>query len=53
MGATHAGKLQGLAKDFTKEWIEYPIALVSIAIAKDLIFCNAIAKLGVNASLKV
>ena len=25
-----------------------PIALASIAIAKDLIFCNAIAKLSVN-----
>ena len=49
----HAGKLQTLAKDFTKELVQYSIALVSIAIAKDLIFCNAIAKLGVNAPLKV
>ena len=41
------------AKDFTKEWVEYLIALVSTAIAKDLIFYNAIAKLGVNGPLLI
>ena len=38
--------MQIFAKDFTKEWVEYPfnpIALASTAIAKELIFCNAIA----------
>ena len=44
----HAGKWQIFAKDFTKEWVEYPIALVSIAIAKELIIYNAIAKFSVN-----
>ena len=32
-------------KDFAKEWVEYafnPIALGSIAVTKELIFCNAI-----------
>ena len=31
---------------FTKEWVEYPfnpIALVSTALAKESVFCNAIA----------
>ena len=46
--AMHAGKWRILAKDFTEEWVEYPIALASITIAKDLIFCNAIAKPGVS-----
>ena len=34
------------AKDFTKEWVEYqfnPIALASIAIARESLFSNAIA----------
>ena len=44
----YAGKWQIFAKDFTKEWVEYLIALASIAITKELIFCNAIAKLSVN-----
>ena len=42
----HAGKWQIFAKDFAKEWVQYPfnpIALASITIAKELIFCNAIA----------
>ena len=48
--ATYAGKWQIFTKDFAKEWAEYPIALASITITttKDLIFCNAIAKLSVN-----
>ena len=44
----HTGKWQIIAKDFTKEWVEYAIALANITMAKDLIFCNAIAKLSVN-----
>ena len=49
----HAGKWQIFAKDFSKEWVEYPIALVSITIAKDLISWNAIAKLSVNGNLNL
>ena len=39
---TLAGKLQIFPKDFTKEWLEYSIALVSIVITKEL-FYKAIA----------
>ena len=46
--ATHAGKRQIFTKDFARNGQEYPITLASIAITKDLIFCNAIAKLSVN-----
>ena len=38
--------MQIFAKDFAKEWVGYPfspIALASTTIAKELIFCNAIA----------
>ena len=46
--AMHTGKWQIFTKGFAKEWVEYPFALVRIAITKDLIFCIAIAKLSVN-----
>ena len=39
-----AWKWQIFSEDFAKEWVEDPIVLASIVIAKDLIFCNAIAK---------
>ena len=38
--------MQIFAKDFAKEWVEYPfnhIALASITITKESMFCNAIA----------
>ena len=41
-----AGKWQIFTRNFAKESVEYPfnpIALVGIPIAKELIFCNAIA----------
>ena len=47
--------MQIFAKDFTKEWVEYPfnpIALVSTAITKELIFCNAIANVQCERHLK-
>ena len=37
--------MQIFAKDFAKEWVEYPlnpIALASTSIAKESLFCNAI-----------
>ena len=37
--------MQIFAKDFAKEWVEYPfnpIALASTAIIKESLFCNAI-----------
>ena len=43
------------AKDFAEEWVEYPfnpIALASTAIAKELIFCNAITKAQCERNLK-
>ena len=40
-------------KILAKEWVEYPITLASIAIAKDLIFCSAIAELSVNGTLNL
>ena len=43
------------AKDFAKEWVEYPfnpIALASIAIAKESLFCNAIANAQCERNLK-
>ena len=45
------GKRQIFAKDFTKDWVGYPISLVSIAIAKESLFGIAIAKLSVNGPL--
>ena len=47
--------MQIFAKDFAKESVEYPfnpIALASTAIAKELIFCNAIAKAQCERNLK-
>ena len=43
------------AKDFAKDWVEYPFnptALASIAIAKESIFCNAIANAQCERNLK-
>ena len=43
----HTGSWQNLCMQiFAKEWVEYPfnpIALTSTAIAKESLFCNAIA----------
>ena len=38
--------MQIFTRDFAKEWVKYalnPIALASTAIAKESLFCNAIA----------
>ena len=40
-----------MPKDFAKEWVEYAISLVSIAIAKESLSGFAIAKLSVNGAL--
>ena len=51
----HAGKWQILTKDCAKESVEYPfnpIALVSIALAMELILYNAIAKAQCERNLK-
>ena len=48
-GTVHTGLAESLVMtDFAKEWVEYPIALVSITITKHLFFCNAIANLSMN-----
>ena len=42
------GKRQIFTKDFTKEWVRYPISLASITIAKESLFGIAIAKISVK-----
>ena len=47
--------MQIFAKDFAKEWVEYPfnpIALASIAIAKESLFCTAITNAQCKQALK-
>ena len=48
--------MQIVAKDSTKKWVEYtfnPISLASTAIAKESLFCNAIANVQCERNLKV